>query len=167
MPDLRLRKREIWKEILFASSDRHILNANGYLRSCAAQERAQIPDRLRVWAPRAKTLAHAYAMHMLVRHHICAHVSRRILTLEIASSVRAAYKALWHVAVALADLGAACTVHIGYACAPCTLAMHVPTDTQPQHVKTMNVLAKYPIQKPSHRYCAPRETSRGAVWVTK
>ena len=122
-----------------------MLNANGYLRSCAAQERAQIPDRLRVWAPRAKPQAHAYAMHTLVRHHICAHVSRRILSTEIANSARATYKALCHVAVALADMGAACTVHIGYASAPCTLAMHVPTDTKPQHVKTMNVLAKYPI----------------------
>ena len=108
-----------------------------------------------MWALRAKTQAHAYAMHMLVRHHICAHVSRRILTLEIASSVRAAYKALWHVAVALTDLGAACTVHIGYACAPCTLAMHVPTDTKPQHVKTMEILRNFqhanPLIGPVHR----------------
>ena len=47
------------------------------------------------------------------------------------------------------------------------IVLHVPTDTKPQHVKTMNVVACYPARQPFHRYCAPRETSMGTVWVSK
>ena len=39
VPELRLQIKS-GKEVLFASSDRHILNANGYLRSYAAPEHA-------------------------------------------------------------------------------------------------------------------------------
>ena len=47
------------------------------------------------------------------------------------------------------------------------IGMHAPSDTKPQHVKTMNVLDKCSTYQPSHRYCAPRETSKDTVWVTK
>ena len=33
------------------------------------------------------------------------------------------------------------------------ISMHVTTGSKPQHVKTMNVLTKYPARKPSRRYC--------------
>ena len=39
LPEVRFGKRS-GKEVLFASSDQHVLNANGYLRSCAARKHA-------------------------------------------------------------------------------------------------------------------------------
>ena len=58
-------------EVLFASSDGHKLYTNGYMGSCAAQERAYISNLFRVWAPRGEDTgpctSHAQAMHTLVR----------------------------------------------------------------------------------------------------
>ena len=48
VPEFRRFRKKSGKEVLFAISDRYMLNTNGYLRSHNAPERASIPDRFRI-----------------------------------------------------------------------------------------------------------------------